>query len=117
MRIIIKPLGLVLLGAAVVAGIAVPRLTKSRGAASTTGALVSPTGNLVDPAGWNAYGAEGGEQVSLPLETPPPGVPKAVGIRIETKKFTNQPWAVGYTQALKSAFADKEPVTLTFWVV
>lgn len=115
MRIIIKPFGLALLGAAVVAGIAVPRLNRPRGSASSTSASTSPTGNLVDPAGWQAYGAEGGEQVSLPLGTPPPGAPGAVGIRIETKKFTNQPWAVGYTQALKDTFTDKDPVTLTFW--
>jgi Carbohydrate binding domain len=115
MRIIIKPLGLAILGIAVVAGIAVPRFIQPHSPTLAAGGQVSPTDNLVDPAGWQAYGAEGGEQVSSPLESLPPGVAGGNGIRIETKKFTNQPWAVGYTQSMAAAFTDKEPVTLTFW--
>ncbi|MBB6053434.1 carbohydrate binding domain-containing protein [Armatimonas rosea] len=119
MRIIIKPLGLAILGLAAVAGIALPRFLQPQSQATTTStttsAVPSASGNLLDPGGWQAYGAEGGEQVSSPLESLPPGVTGAAGIRIETKKFTNQPWSVGYTQSMIAAFKDKEPVTLSFW--
>lgn len=114
MKIIIKPLGLVVLGAALVAGIAIPQLKKPKGVSGIGGASSGVGENLTPAQGWQAYHSEGGYQVSEALRQLPPGVSGA-GVHIEAQKITKDPWSVGYTQALKSAFADKERVTLTFW--
>ena len=117
MRIIIKPLGFLVLGFVAIAGIAIPSL--KRGGQAAPSLLGTLSGdhreNLAQPEGWQAYGTAGGEQNSQALTSLPAGVSNAQSVHIETKKFTNEPWAIGYTQTLIAEFVDKETVTLSFW--
>jgi len=112
MRIIIKPLGLVLLGGAVVAMVAIPRFRSTPSAVSAP----APTSALfLPPDGWNAYGSEGGEATRKPATPGDPRVPTQGAIHLDITKVGTNPWSVGMVNSITSPLQEGEPLLLHFW--
>lgn len=117
MRIIIKPLGLIVMGGAVVALIAIPRF---RSTSSSAPVSVVPRSSSSAPLSlptdtWNIYGNEGGEATRKPAVPNAPRVPTAGAVHLDIQKVGKNPWSVGMVNSVISPLTEGEPLTFRFW--
>lgn len=115
MRIIIKPLGMVVFALAIGGGFAAVTLKKSGSplvGGASSGAAAS--GNLISVDRWKFYTEKGAVGNMTVLKETIGGAPRT-GMKVLTERPGEQPWNLGISNPLGVAFKAGEKLKLRFW--